>query len=228
MASKRWMGKEQMEIVYGKKRVRVWLDSGKLDSRPDPVTGSTDEDMQDYKIREDAELEINSEDVKLGIQNKGDELSGDGVAELQQQFDDMTSSMLPQLGVPPQRMQEVKAEEPDDGSDPFEKLEIMKNTKESLRKLRDTELDAKLMKESSNGESYAAALSSDIANFLPKLSACIKAVEKLALTPKKEVLNFDDIQKLDSKVTSLMEKFSSMRGWAVKFGFIPASKKKRA
>ena len=74
---------------------------------------------------------------------------------------------------------------------------------------------------------YAAALAANASAYLPKVAACIRALEKLVLTNNKEILNVQECVKLDAKVRAVCEKYWHMHSWAVRFGFAKPRKKAR-
>ena len=45
-----WMGKWEMEAKYGIDRVRKWITSGAMAKRPDPITGSEEDDMCEWAV----------------------------------------------------------------------------------------------------------------------------------------------------------------------------------
>ena len=45
-----WMGKWVMEAKYGIDRVRNWITSGAMAKRPDPITGSEEDDMCEWAV----------------------------------------------------------------------------------------------------------------------------------------------------------------------------------
>ena len=53
----------------------------------------------------------------------------------------------------------------------------MQDSLGELRMLRDYEIDVKMMKEEASKMDYAAALAADASAYLPKVAACIRALE---------------------------------------------------
>ena len=49
----KWMSYEKLEIEFGLEKAKHWVNSGKLQSRPDSVTGSDDPMFREYRIKED-------------------------------------------------------------------------------------------------------------------------------------------------------------------------------
>ena len=45
-----WMGKWEMEAKYGIDRVRNWITFGAMAKRPDPITGSEEDDMCEWAV----------------------------------------------------------------------------------------------------------------------------------------------------------------------------------
>ena len=223
---KGWMGKEKLINEFGEKRALAWIASGKLPRRADSITGSEDDDMCDFYIEQDYEEEQNTDKVKVGISIK-QEIGEKDFEEKHDQIQDMASNLCDKLGVPSSSSASIKDEDDEEGGNPFDKLPIMRETKQTLNKLRDIELDAKMFKNEASNSEYANALLNDLTTFLPKVLACIKGCEKLVVADDDTILNIDEVKKLDKKVPEVIAKFDSMKSWATRFGITKAMKKAR-
>ena len=227
---KRWMGKHAMINQYGEKKAMAWIESNQLKRRADKITGSAEDDMCDFYIESDFEEEAAEDETSAQLQAKSELDNPESFAETSSQLADMASASVPSLGLPASSSGEprpIKTEPIDTDVDPLSKLKIMQGSLGELRMLRDYEIDVKMMKEEASKMDYAAALAADASAYLPKVAACIRALEKLVLTNNKEILNVQECVKLDAKVRAVCEKYWHMHSWAVRFGFAKPRKKAR-
>lgn len=66
-----WMSKEKMDSTLGPKKAESWRVSNKLSTRPDPVTGSTDEDFIEYAIHKSWGRKSDSDKQSLQLASEG-------------------------------------------------------------------------------------------------------------------------------------------------------------
>ena len=222
----RWMSKFQMEKEFGAMKTQKWIDSGKLPKRPDPVTQEDSEDMSQWQVPEEVDVKEN-EDKQVVNQKTNKALNKEGdIAEAEKSLADIADNLVPGSSQKSGEGPDIK-QEPEAQTNPLDALGIMKDTRGILRKLRDIEMEAKLIRDGSTSMAYAKNLHTDLVAYLPKLASTIKAVEKLMLASSSEVLNVDEMKRLDTKVCALMERFDEMHGWAVKFGLAKQAKRAR-
>jgi hypothetical protein len=74
-----WWSKEQMDLQVGPKKSQTWRESGKLKSRPDSVTGSTEEHMLEWCVPVSWVRNSNEDGTSLKVKAEGEA----GEAELE-------------------------------------------------------------------------------------------------------------------------------------------------
>ena len=52
MRSKEWVSAEKMDLLVGAQKGKTWRESGRLKTRADPITGSSEPHMIEYRIPE--------------------------------------------------------------------------------------------------------------------------------------------------------------------------------
>lgn len=225
-----WMGKEQMEKKYGETRVKRWLEKDALEKRPDPVTGSEDDDMAEWAVPRDevswkginrqktgtqVDKDFNDKDKQDALKTHGDEVG------------DMVASMFPSLAVSSSGG-EIKTEKDGEDALAIGDLLVMKDTKSQLFKIKNAEVEAKLLRDQAADVKYADALHADLKDIVGKLNSCSKAVEKLLLTKSQEGIVPTEVLRLDQKVKILLGKFDDMKVWGRKLGIGQAKKAKKS
>jgi hypothetical protein len=222
-----WWGKRQMVDNLGETRALSWIECGKLDKRPCPVTGKDDEDHSEWHCPQDEDVDQHEDHVQVG-EDTHKTLDGESsVKDLEAQLADMGGNLVPAVKTAQENGIVVKIEAGAPESDPALELPILKDTKGTLRKLRDIEMEIKVLRDVAQNVPYASMLCNDMHSFLPKLTTAIKATEKLMLNASATDLNMPEVKRLDLKVVELKQKFEIMHSWGVKFGIVPNKRSKK-
>ena len=150
--------------------------------------------------------------------NSGDCLLGGGFA---------CSGSSKDTAVPPIKADPGVKDEEESLDDKLKKLNVVKDTRATIRKLRDMEIEAKMVKDSAASAPYAEKLCQDVATFIPRLGTVIKNVDKLMSVSNLSTLNFEEVARLGNKVIDQKCKYEAMHTWAVKFGLLTGNKRQR-
>ena len=147
-----WMGLVQMQKVYGETRVQGWLDSKKLQRRPDPVTGLETDEMAEFKVPRSTDHNVGIDEHKAGLKASGDLSKDEDITEQEVALSSMAANRVEELkesevsagssGGP-----EIKKEQEDSSNDPLAGVAIYQDSKGCLRKLREMETECNIVKE---------------------------------------------------------------------------------
>ena len=239
---KKWMGLEQMKRVFGEARVKRWMDSGKLPRRPDPIIGDSDSEVAEFAVPQEKErtLGISRQKVVTEVEAEGDGKNNEEWLKIQaDKMIDMASEAIPSMAAGSKadgagmKAEGAGMKEEGAGSKAeraaiidLSSLDIMKDTKAILMKIKAAELQVKVLRDDSAGGKYADALHNDLKDSVGKFGGVVKAVEKLLLTKSTEGLVPTEVARLDSKVKGLMDKYDEMTTWANKLGILASKKTK--
>ena len=221
--TKRWWSKEKMIKELGEKKALGWIGSGKLETRADAVTGSMEEDMMEYNVPEDMESTTNHDTNRAKI-NVDVTISKENQEGALEDLSDMAANLINGLKEP-----KVKTEPTDDDPKTIAKqavlaLQVVKDAKSVLHRLRDVEMDCRLLKDAQSDSSYTEKVKEDAGKLLPKLGKVIKAVESMMGKLDPDTLNFKEVHRLEASVEEVVKQFEVLREWGIKLGLCAPSR----
>ena len=196
-----------MDREYGALKAEAWRISGKLNSRPDTVTGSSEPHMIEFACPEDIDSSLHGDTVSYAVKATRDADETD----------------LDKLGGTTPATADVKKEAADPKAILAQRVEELKvDPKPTLRRFQDYELEAKLLQERATGQKYTEGMLADNTKFLVKLTKTIKILNLLAT---KGANNTDELQKLITTIDNLDVEYKDIIEWGSRFGFCSDPKK---
>ena len=200
----KWMSASKMVEEFGSAKATAKIKSGKLDSRPDEVTGLDDDEHREYKIIQDEFMEIEADDHQRRLKVEED-LDDKMAQEAEKSFKDTAQFMVG--SVPKQQVtdEEVKVEQDEDekeaqNNNPQEAgdnliqvaeeeedktMEMLTKThKTALRNCQEAIINLKEMFHATAGESkYCYEIHKDLEKMIPQYTDLEQSIESLVLKP---------------------------------------------
>ena len=206
-----WWSQEKMDVEVGTMKGTTWRASGKLASRPDSITGSTEPHMMEWGVPVLWTQKSNDDGNTFKLKFEGEatdgcvelmgvaSASGDGVEEIA-----------------------VKKEPETDEEKVQKRCDLPKEgASTQVRRFQEFALESKMLASQADGTKYADGLISDNAKHLTKLNKAVKMLEGI-LTGKP--VNDDKIPELVELMDGLATEHAEIAEWASKFGFIVGAK----
>ena len=199
---KEWMCKYEMEQKWGEKKVKLWLDSGLLELRPDRLTGSEDPDVCEYRVQSkevdttidetnDAATHAVSDDAtKTDIDNleslrvradppqsgSGARGSADPPPLADQKKQAVGKPIVPLAGV------DIKEEKKTDKEVMIERVQALIEFPSVIyRKFNYLWLEAKEMQAKAAGHEYGQSLADKLKDHIAALAKLLAAIDKISL-----------------------------------------------
>jgi hypothetical protein len=209
----RWWSREKMDTELGAKKAAAWRESCKLQTRPDPVTGSDDPDYVEYGCPEDWSSLATGDTESHDVITRGD-------------ADESDLTMLNGIrGGMPSEDVVVKAEQKTEEDMLQEKATaLMQNPRPMLRRLQDYELECKLLATKATDGKYTGELGSDVTKFLSKLTKAIKLLNKMCTT---QSVQEGEVPQVVTMTDALIKEHDDIMQWAQTFGLVEKPKKRR-
>ena len=219
-----WMSKEKMDDSLGKLKAEHWRESKKIRSRPDPLTGSTDENFVEWGVPQDWER-LSDEDIKkMQLTTQGDAEEGDHEALKKFGTADDTVKIKTEPVEEPSEMQKLAQRV----------SHVKENAAQHLRQLQDNILEAKkIINKCENitdptTNRYNAGLVSDIQKYLGKATKTSKILDRMAT---EEVKDDSQIHTLLTTMDQLAKQYEEITTWAARFNLTedkPAKRRRKA
>jgi hypothetical protein len=216
----------------GEKKALAWISSGLIPKRPDPITGSTDDDLAEWHCPQGEDIDANREEIKLGMANNKVLDKDAAVEEVEQLLNDVSANSVDSLAALANKdavdvkTEPIEANPEKQTISKLKALPVVADTKGQITNLREMEIELKLIQASAASKPYAAVLHTDVQSLLKKLPGTIKTVEKLLILGQLSNLNVAEVERLDAKVKDHNEKYSEIRTWAARFGIASSGVKK--
>ena len=186
-----WWNKKQMIDTWGEAKAIARINSGKLKTQPDEVTGEHGEFLTEYQIWFGTGGTESSDRNRSEVGGEEEIDSAEKAATAQGIIDDTARALLCETGSAAnssasnadseetQIKQEPMAPTP--GSETMKT--IKSNARKVLRACGDTITELKFMFEKSKGDVYQEPLLAEIQKLIPKMSTSFKALESVAVKP---------------------------------------------
>ena len=230
-----WVGKHHLVRTLGKEKAELRIASGKMQSRPDPVTGLSDEWSLEYKNFADVGSEMEHEDhnhriatdtaVKSDVE-KAEAMDDWFAARLQEKGETGSSSPGVYIKKEPSEEESKKDKEKTEAQKKLNKTieTLTSDPRKILKVISDTVITLKVMFQSTTECKYTEKLNEDIGKLLPRFKTDFKGVESLALKSSHDLEKFagsDDgeavIRAVAVKLEGNFEKYNELCDWHTKF-----------
>ena len=154
-SERRWRSRETMDKELGEKKAQSWRSSGKLQTRPDPVTGSTDDDFIEYGCPADwtAFTAADKESHEVRATGEADEADLD----LLNGVKNTTTAELKDVKVEPKSTEDIAKDEA---------KALLNNPRPMLRRMQDYELECKVLATKAGSNKYTTELATDANKFI--------------------------------------------------------------
>ena len=216
-----WWSKQKMDMEVGSIKGEAWRASGKLQTQSDQITGSTHEDLIEYRVPHHWES-IASEDLhefELATKMAATEADIELLADAS-----ITANPSSSSG------QEIKQEGPS-ALDVLESkvTHLIENPREKFKELQDMRIEAEKIKVSADNASasvknYAASLIADLPKHIAKLKKLGTLLDRMQIEAPDRKL----IPELMANVNREIETHKQITMWAERFSLsTPAPKKRR-
>jgi hypothetical protein len=229
--------------TLGKEKAELRIASGKMLSRPDPVTGLSDEWSLEYKNFADVGSEMEHEDhhhrletekaLKSDVE-KAEAMDDWFAARLQEKGETGSSSPGVYIKKEPSEEESKKDKEKTEAQKKLNKTieTLTSDPRKILKVISDTVITLKCMFQSTLECKYTEKLNEDIGKLLPRFKGDFKGVESLALKSSHDLEKFagaDDgeavIRAVAVKLEGNFEKYNELCDWHTKF--VPNNGKKQ-
>ena len=240
-----WMCWEKMKVHFGEPKAQAKIDSGKLESRPDPHTGLNDKDNKEWKVYSDtgANKEL---DVDSRILIVDEDLEGKEAQEMLSNFKEFQGCLagnvaLTQVKTEPE--DETKKEGKDDKegqkeNDPEDVdleedktfIDLQNAPRNVLRNVGETLTTLKGMYELTGRTKYCEGMQADISKLIPKFGQLFRQVEVVEIkkhTPQDvdPEVKLAALKALATKVDADLAEFEVLK--TAYENWFPVSKKQR-
>ena len=188
-----WMCWEKMKVHFGEPKAQAKIDSGKLESRPDPDTGKDDKDNKEWKVYFDTggNKELDEDRRNLMV----DEEVGEGkeAQELMASFKEFQGKMagnvsLTQVKTEPEDETQKQGKDDKEGqkeNDPEDVdleedktfIDLQNAPRNVLRNVGETLTTLKGMYELTGRTKYCEGMQADISKLIPKFGQLFRQVE---------------------------------------------------
>lgn len=212
----RWLSEEVMDREIGATKAAHWRASGKLASRADSVTGSTEAAFVEWACPEDWDEWMKGETNSYAIKTNAEADEDDHIL-LKEATGRGSSSTTSEV--------EVKAEE----KTAEEKLEdrarqLVNDPRPTLRKFQDYKLECERLVELANGVKYADGIAQDASKLIPKVGKLLKLLTTMSTKP--ETVKLSEVKDVVKSDDILSAQYLEIRDWGEKFGLIAKGKKR--
>eukprot|EP00428_Durinskia_dybowskii_P007738 CAMPEP_0170304954 /NCGR_PEP_ID=MMETSP0116_2-20130129/52833_1 /TAXON_ID=400756 /ORGANISM="Durinskia baltica, Strain CSIRO CS-38" /LENGTH=305 /DNA_ID=CAMNT_0010556969 /DNA_START=6 /DNA_END=924 /DNA_ORIENTATION=- len=208
-----WWSAEKMNQELGTKKGESWRQSGKLRTRPDPVTNSSDPDFLEHAVPVEWTRLVTGEENTLSVTAEGEATEEDvGMADFAPEGTAPETAVKSEPLTPEEEMQKQ-----------IEK--ITKDAPNELRRFQEFLLESKLLNTQIENMKYAETLAGDNTKHMAKLARAIKVIEML-VTGK--AANKQELPKLVDTMASLEAEHREIESWAEKFGRAMGARAKKA
>ena len=189
-----WVTKEKMEIEIGKEAAKEKIASGKLQTRPDPDTGSTSEHAKEYKLYRTvgSEMEVTKNGQRLeqeedvaenGLQEAVDNIDGTLAALGQGRGGSSADGRGNAFGDAVKVKQEPQGDSSPEPSNPhlatFNTLQ--KEPQKVQRKTADELTDLKQMYEATKDKKFFAVINQETEKLIPKVASLYRRLERVVV-----------------------------------------------
>ncbi|CAK0793851.1 unnamed protein product, partial [Prorocentrum cordatum] len=199
-----WMSQDKMDAELGEAKAKHWRECGKLRSRPDRLTGSTDPLLVEWPVPTEWQR-MSDEDIHAFML----QVSGDADEEDLATFN---SAMAASSDV------KIK-EEPETETTKMDKRveELRAGVQDKLRVYHDMHADAKVIKTkigaSSDNGKYSETFVKDLDKHIAKLARATKILDRMCT----EEVNDTELPKLINTLDAIDKEDVSIKEWAVRF-----------
>jgi hypothetical protein len=211
----------QLEKEVGPVKAKKWIASGKMQWRPDQVTGDDDEEMREYEVAFDGEKFSEEETQKMMLQSECDESGSkekiDNALTTFVSFAHGGSSSGDTCDPPPLA----------DGAVTIKKEPgTLPKPTETLTRIQTQITETKQLKPRAEGLKYAEQLVKDMDKLLLTLQKTAKSVEAIVVTPDR-VPDETAMTKLMKAIEANDKSFSEVLNWAGRFGIAVQNKRRK-
>lgn len=213
--------KAKMDQELGASKAEKWRQSGRLPTRPDCCTGSTEEDDIEYKCVFDTEEHSKEDSGFYRI-----DTSGDATEESLKLMDDASINRKAKGDKGEGDPEEEEKPPTEEDIMKLRIAELMDNPKPVLRQFQDYEIEAKAVQEKAPNNRYAGTLSEDNQKWLGRCKKVVAILNNILLGkgPKREA---SDAKSLIKSLDTLEKDYNTIMEWAGRFGLAQARKKQR-
>ena len=230
-----WFSKHQLVQTLGKEKAEARIASGKMATRPDSLTGLSDEWSLEYKSFSDVGSEMESEvqnhriETELAVKNeaaKAELLEDWNAARLRDDGDTGSSSSVVYIKKEPSEEQTKEEKQKAETQKKLAKtMETLTNDpRKILKVLGETLISLKVMFQSTLEGKYTEKLNEDIAKLLPRFKTDFKCVESLAMKSSQDLEKFAGavdgeafIRAIAVKLENNFEQYNELCDWHSKF-----------
>ena len=210
----KWMAMEEMDTTFGKLKGATFRESGKLKTRPDEITGSTEPHMLEYEIPRNWFRKQESERDKMSISSDA-AVGKDDMEHLQSLQHNATQQCEQSIDV------HVKSEQLSHDEDMAERVSTFMNNKRAealkvMSRLNDYMIEMKVLIPMAADTRYCAELCNDAKNQNNKLKKAMAMAEKIFAEAPLNVA--DGVPKFLLLIDGLAKDQEGMLKWASKFG----------
>ena len=238
-----WVSKHQLITLLGNVKAEARVASNKLLTRPDPVTGLSDEWSLEYKLHTDVGSEMGIEKINHRLQT---DVSVEGEVAKTEALEDMSAARLHEAGsassAPAVYIKKEPSTEAQSAQIKMTEAEkrlskstdtLTKNPRQILKVIWETVTTLKVMYQATKAIRYTEALNEDIGKLLPKFKSDFAAVESLvtrsdlesyACTEEGEAV----IRAVAVKLEHNYEQFNELCEWHAKFNRDQSKKQKKS
>ena len=224
-----WLCKKQMDDKLGEKKAQGWRDSKKLRDRPDTVTGSTEEDMMEWRCPLDWEKFAETSTDSFGLHVVGDASEGDValVADMQASHGDAASSsdLAKAKQEPGQPLVPVKLEPKTPEQIQEHQYQcFLGNTAEKTRHFQEMQVNSQWLLRELSKDPYSEALQADIKKFATRIGGLVK----LLLRAQTEDIGRPGYHKLSAAMEQMEKMNEKLERHSEKFGVKIKKKNKKS
>jgi len=207
----RWWSREKMNMELGEKKAESWRNSGKLATRPDPVTGSTDENFIEYGCPDDWDSFVQNDMDRYEVNAAGE--ADDGDLELLRSVASGGKTAKVAVKVEPKTAEEIANQKA---------IDLKENPRPMLRRFQDYELECKLLATKAEDTRYTSELATDVKKYLVKVAKVIKLLNNMCTT----VMQSSEVGKVVDMTEKLIQEHDTLLEWAQQFGLAEKAKKR--
>ncbi|CAK0797197.1 unnamed protein product [Prorocentrum cordatum] len=213
-----WWSLETMDKELGIEKSKAWRQSGKLLTRPDPLTGSNEDPLKEYRVPREMTRYAKGDktDVRVGSTVEAANCDLDDLAALAD--GEPASSAKPEGG-------QVKIEPKSKAELTKEKVEEIKNNPQPiLRKFQDFVTTTKCLINKAGDTKYAENLHDAMKKHLSSLNKVVKIIDQIVGGGEPESAG---LKQLVETMAKLEKEQRDIEEWATKFGLIEKAVKRR-
>ena len=216
-----WMSAFEMDATYGSAKGSAWRSSGKLTKRADPLTGSMEEDVVEYKVSRDFDLSETVETKEMVVCASGDCDMGD-LENVNAMKQAETQALL---GDDDQPL--VKKEPKSDSDLETERVtRLLADPSIEIKRFQSALVDLEELSPKLESLKYGAELFADCGKAIARITKIVKNLKRLVATPKE--VQRGEVPKLLQVMDKEFDHIKNIKVWASKFGLMKQGQKRKS